>query len=224
MVREARRGQRRGPPQGRRSRSCSAAAARRRWPWSAAGIPFEVIPGRLARRWPGRRWPASRSPTAGLASGFVVALGPRRRPPTARCWTALPPRRADPGGADGLRRPGRHRRPPAGPRASPPTPRRRWSPARPRPRPGAGWAARRSAGRRAGARPIAWPPARRCWWWWARWSRWPRAGPAARRRRRRRSCRKEGAAVTAAPDAGRMGDSAAAAPARGAPAACRWRG
>ena len=157
MIREARRGQRRGPAEGRRS--LRARAGRRGGAGAGRGRhPLRGHPRALSSAVAGPALAGIPVTHRGPGLGVRGALGARRRPPTGRCSTACRPAgvtvvvlmgyaaRADiaarllargfaadtPGRAGGR---GRHAA-----------------------RPGAGWAALDRAGRGAGARPIAWPP------------------------------------------------------------------
>ncbi len=98
-AREARaRGQTRGATQGRRSVSCSAAAARRRSACRAAGMPFEVVPGvsSAVGRARLRRHPRHRSALRGLLRGRDRAQGSDARARAACAGTSsrAPPTRS----------------------------------------------------------------------------------------------------------------------------------
>ena len=129
LLRRARRG-RAGPSCGSRAatRSCSAAAARRRWCCREAGIPFEVVPGITA----GVAAPAyagipvtHRELASGVA--FVTGHEDPAKPDSALDWPALA---ALPGHArllHGRARAAADRRAADGRRARRPTSRSRWS-------------------------------------------------------------------------------------------------
>ena len=103
---------------------------------AAAGIPFEVIPG-VSSAVAGPALAGIPVTHRGLASGFIVVSG-HAPAAYAPVLDALPRPGRDPGGADGVRRPGRHRGPPARAAASRRPPRPPWWWAPPPATPGAG--------------------------------------------------------------------------------------